>query len=334
LTVCNRTKAKAEELAISLRAVSPSVTIKVADWDHRSDIVGDIVVNTTSLGMTDSPALDFSFKADNAYRIAADIVYKPLVTRFLNDAQEQGLLTVSGLDMLMYQAVPGFHRWFGKTPVVDEALRSLLLSHINGTYEKGYRTIGLTGSIGMGKSTVATMFADEGVPVWDADASVHRLYSPGGAGVAALAHDFGDCIVEGLVDRAKLGAHVLQNVDAMGALEAIIHPLVALDRQLFLRTVEASGHKICLLDIPLLFEGEMSGDFDHVAVVSAPADVQRERVLARPGMTAEKFDAITARQMPDDQKRSLADTIIATDRSLDKTRAQVRALLRDLTDTR
>ncbi|HEX8620438.1 MAG TPA: dephospho-CoA kinase [Allosphingosinicella sp.] len=185
--------------------------------------------------------------------------------------------------------------------------------------------LGLTGSIGMGKSTVAKMFADEGVPVFDADSAVHRLQGPEGALVEAIeAHFPGTTGPEG-VNRSALAERVLGEPEALRRLEALVHPAVARERVAFL-----AGHRaepVVVLDIPLLFEAGGSEQVDKVAVVSAPADVQRERVLARPGMTADKFEKILARQLPDEEKRARADFVIPTGGSLDETRRAVRRIL-------
>ncbi|MEM9169814.1 MAG: dephospho-CoA kinase [Pseudomonadota bacterium] len=188
------------------------------------------------------------------------------------------------------------------------------------------KTIALTGSIGMGKSTVAAMFADLGAPVWDADAAVHRLYAPGGAGVAPVLARFPEAAAADAppsVDREKLSACVLNDPAALKDLEVIVHPLVALDRATVSDAAEQDGAPACVFDIPLLFEGGLETFFDVVVVVSAPADVQRARVLARPGMTAEKFEAIKARQTPDADKRARADHVVDTGAPLDETRRQV-----------
>jgi dephospho-CoA kinase len=190
--------------------------------------------------------------------------------------------------------------------------------------------VGLTGSIGMGKSTTAGLFAEAGVPVWDADAAVHRLYARGGAAVAPLAAAFPEAVVDGAVDRARLAHRLAEDPPAFARLEAIVHPLVGRDRQGFLDEARASGAKIVVLDIPLLFETGGESNVDVVVVVSAPAHVQRERVLSRPGMTAERFEALHARQVSDAEKRARADFVIDTSQGLDAARAQVRAMLEAL----
>ena len=187
------------------------------------------------------------------------------------------------------------------------------------------KILGLTGSIGMGKSTVAAMFEEAGVPVFDADAAVHRLQGPDGALVPAIEAAFPGTTGLGGVDRGKLGALVLGDPEALGRLEAIVHPAVAEMRRRFL-----ADHKeapLVVFDIPLLFEKGGGAGLDAVAVVSAPAQVQRERVLARPGMTTEKFEHILALQMPDAEKRARADFVIDTGVPHEDTRAQVRQLV-------
>ena len=182
-------------------------------------------------------------------------------------------------------------------------------------------TIGLTGSIGMGKSTVAAMFADAGVPVFDADAAVHRLQGPGGRVVAAIEAAFPSTTGAGGVDRTALAEAVLGDPAATRRLEAIVHPAVAEERAAFLAThADAS---LVLFDVPLLFETGGDARVDLVVVVSANAAAQRERVLARPGMTEAKLAAILARQMPDAEKRARADIVVPTDVALEETRAAV-----------
>jgi len=185
--------------------------------------------------------------------------------------------------------------------------------------------IGLTGSIGMGKSTVAVMFADLGVPVFDADAVVHRLQGPGGALLSAIESAFPGSTGPNGVDRPALGSVVFGDTDALSRLEAIVHPAVAAERAAFLKANESAP--MVVFDIPLLLEKNGRGELDAVVVVSAPPDVQKARVLARPGMTAKKFEAVLARQMPDSEKRAFADHVIDTGVSLAETRAQVAALV-------
>jgi dephospho-CoA kinase len=187
--------------------------------------------------------------------------------------------------------------------------------------------IGLTGSIGMGKSTVAAMFAEEGAPAFSSDTAVHELYAPGGAGVAPVEAAFPGVTKDGAIDRVALSARVVGKPDEIKRLEAIVHPLVRQAQMQFLQHQRDAGAAFVVLDIPLLFEGGGAKFVDKTVVVSAPAEVQRTRVLARPGMSVEKFEAILALQMPDAEKRARADFVIDTSLSFDDTRAQVRAVL-------
>jgi dephospho-CoA kinase len=186
--------------------------------------------------------------------------------------------------------------------------------------------LGLTGSLGMGKSTTAGFFAEAGVPVHDADAVVHRLYE--GEAVAAIEAAFPGTAVAGKVDRSKLAARVVDNPAALRQLEAIVHPLVSAAKERFLREARAGGAQVVVLDIPLLFETGGDQKVDAVVVVSAPTEVQRQRVLERPGMTADKLDALLARQTPDSEKRRRADFVVDTSQGFGAARAQVREILR------
>ncbi|MBZ9796899.1 dephospho-CoA kinase [Mesorhizobium sp. ES1-4] len=188
--------------------------------------------------------------------------------------------------------------------------------------------LGLTGSIGMGKSTTARMFAEAGVPVHDSDETVHRLYA--GKATPLVEAAFPGTTTGGSVDRAKLGPRVLGDAAALKKLEAIVHPLVRADADAFLARHRNAGESIVVLDIPLLFETGGRGRVDKVVVVTAPAEVQRERVLARPGMTEEKLASILARQVPDAEKRRLADFVVDTGQGLDAARAQVAAIIAEL----
>jgi dephospho-CoA kinase len=195
----------------------------------------------------------------------------------------------------------------------------------------GPRIVGLTGSIGMGKSTVAAMLRDFGVPVFDADAAVHELQGPGGALLAPIEAAFPGSTHDGGVDRSKLGALVFGNPEQLARLEGIVHPAVAALRSEFLSA--NADRPLVIFDIPLLFEKTGRRGLDAVVVVSAPADVQRARVLARPGMTEEKFTQILGLQVPDAEKRVKADHVIDTGRDLATTRAEVKRLVDRLTAT-
>lgn len=187
--------------------------------------------------------------------------------------------------------------------------------------------LGLTGSIGMGKSTTTAMFADAGALVWNADDAVHRLYARGGAAVGPVGEAFPGVVVDGAVDRARLAEALGDDGEAFRRLEAIVHPLVLQGRLEELAAADVGGVKLAVLDIPLLFETGGDAAVDAVVVVTAPAAVQADRVLARPGMTRERFEAILARQMPDAEKRRRADFVIDTGAGLEAARVRVEEIV-------
>lgn len=189
-------------------------------------------------------------------------------------------------------------------------------------------TIGLTGSIGMGKSTTALMFAEAGAMVWDADDAVHRLYAAGGEGAAAIAKIVPEAITEGAVDRIKLRAAIMADAALLKQIEAVIHPLVAKDRAAALSRARAKGKHVAVLDIPLIFETGATDAFDAIVVASAPPDLQRERVLARPNMTEAAFEAILEKQVPDAEKRAKADFVVDTGGGMEDARAQVAEIMK------
>jgi dephospho-CoA kinase len=188
--------------------------------------------------------------------------------------------------------------------------------------------LGLTGSIGMGKSTTAAMFRESGVPIWDADETVHRLYAPGGAAVGPVAAEIPDALEDGGISRARLKQAIASDPALLKRLETIVHPLVARDRAAFLARHEMAP--LVLLDIPLLFETGADTWLDAVLVVTTDRDTQRSRVMARPGMTEALFEQIVARQVPDAEKRARADHVIET-KTLEQTRADVAKLIGKLT---
>lgn len=188
--------------------------------------------------------------------------------------------------------------------------------------------IGLTGSIGMGKSTTAQMFRDEGCPVFDADAAVHALYAKGGKAVPIIRSVFPDAVKDDAVDRAVLGAHMRADPLQLKVLESFIHPLVGESRAAFFADNKEAD--IVVMDVPLLFETGLDKAVHHIVVVTARAKTQRDRVLARDGMTPELFDSLLARQMPDAEKRRRADSLVNTDRGLESAREQVQEILRQL----
>lgn len=192
------------------------------------------------------------------------------------------------------------------------------------------KIVGLTGSIGMGKSATARLFAEAGIPVFDSDACVHALYAPGGAAVEPVDQAFPGVVVDGAVDRVRLSAALREDAGGFARLEAIVHPLVARARQDFLEAAEAAGAGLAVVDVPLLFETGGDRHVDVVVVVHAPDAVRRERVLQRPGMTPAKLDAIIARQMPDSLKLERADFTVETSGGLEDARQQVDRIIEAL----
>lgn len=189
--------------------------------------------------------------------------------------------------------------------------------------------LGLTGSIGMGKSTTAKLFAEAGVPVHDSDEAVHRLYA--GPAVPLVEAEFPGTVTDGAVDRTALAKRVVGDPEAIRRLESIVHPLVRADADAFLARNRTAGAPLVVLDIPLLFETNGTDRVDKIVVVSAPADIQRERVMSRPGMTREKFEAILERQTPDEEKRRRADFVIDSSHGIEPARDQVDAIIGELT---
>jgi dephospho-CoA kinase len=192
------------------------------------------------------------------------------------------------------------------------------------------KVIGLTGSIGMGKSTTAAMFREAGIPVYDADAAVHAAYDVGGIAVGPVGEAFPGTVKDGRVDREALRQAVLGKPEAMAKLNGIVHPLIGRDRASVFEEAAASGADMIIMDVPLIFETGGEKNMHAVIVVSAPPEMQRERVLAREGMNPERLDAILAQQVPDAEKRALADHVIDTGQGLEHARAQVQAVIAKL----
>ena len=192
------------------------------------------------------------------------------------------------------------------------------------------KIIGLTGSIGMGKSTTAAMFREAGIPVYDADAEVHKAYDVGGAAVEPVGAAFPGVVREGRIDREELRKRVLGNPEALKVLNGIVHPIVGRARAAVFEAAQAQGADMVILDVPLIFETGGEKNMHKVIVVSAPAEMQRSRVLAREGMTPERLDAILAQQIPDAEKRARADYVVDTGRGLEHAREQVAAIIEDL----
>ena len=323
--ILNRNPAKAAELAKNLQPmVKAALTAGGLNaWpDHAGR--ADLVVNTSSAGMRGNPPLELDLGLLSKKPVVVDIVYNPLETPLLKQAKAQGLGVIDGLGMLMHQAVPSFEAFFGVRPRVTPGLRKALEQAL--TAHRPY-VLGLTGGIGMGKSETAKLFAAEGIPIHDSDAATAQLYAQGGAAVEAIARAFPGAVKDGAVDRAALSAQVIGHPAKFKELEALVHPLVAADRMQYR---DASRAPIIIFDVPLLYETGAEAEVDAVVVASAPETVQRERVLARPGMSVEKFEALKARQMSDVEKRQQAHYVVMTHKGLDHARGQVRMILADI----
>lgn len=326
IVIANRTKTKATALAALFSPIA-----KVIDWKDRSENLSDydLLVNTTSLGMAGHKTLGLNLSGLSEKAIVADIVYTPVETELLVCARHAGLRVVDGLSMLMGQGVLGFGKWFNQEPEVTTSLAR----HLGDTLtqrEKEPVRIGLTGSIGMGKTTIGQLLDRLGAPHWDADQAVHRLYEKGGAAAGLLEKVFPDAVKGGVVVRAKLAEHLMRRPQDFELLEQIVHPLVEADRQDFIYKKTKAGAEAVVLDIPLLLETGQQQAFDVVMVVTAEEAVRRKRVLARPGMGEEKYKTIVARQMPEEEKQLFADYLIRTDKSLEETAADVIAAYHDI----
>ncbi len=299
--------------------------VKVFDWANRSDGAREacVLVNTTSAGLKGAGTLGMDFAGFNEDCVVSDIVYVPLETELLAQARAHGLRTVDGLGMLLHQAVPGFEKWFGVRPQVTDKLRDHPHCRHRGPH---MLIVGLTGSIGMGKSTAAAHLQARGLPVFDADAEVHRLYA-GGKAVELVERAFPGTTASGAIDRAKLSAVLLAQPQRFTELEAIVHPLVRDAERSFLRDAKEHGAKIAVLEIPLLFETGADELVDVSVVVSANPEVQRERLLKRPGLTKDKLDKLLARQLPDAEKRRRADFVVDTSADVEASRAALDAII-------
>lgn len=317
IRLINRTRARAE----SLVEIYNDPRIIVSDWQDRSQILSGaaLLVNVTTLGMTGQPPLDIDLTCLSSSAVVYDIVYNPLETDLLKQAKSRGNICVDGLGMLLHQAVPAFQQWFGQKPEVTASLRQYMLEKTT--------IIGLTGSIGMGKSETAKMFQRAQVPVFDSDGAVHRLMTRGGPAVDRVEKAFPGTQGSDGIDRKILGAKVFGDGAALKKLEAILHPMVSDMRQEFLKKAEAEGADLVVMDVPLLFETGAEQQCDYTVVVSASPEVQRQRVLARPDMTESKFKNILRQQMPDSEKRQKADFIVQSDQGIGYAENQVHEII-------
>ena len=312
IRLANRTRSRADALRSEF-----GMRVVVYDWNGIGAAIDDaaLLINASSLGMTGKPELRVPAataspeSAGHRSRLQSAADTAPAGGRGsrMRDGRRAGHVAAPGcpgLPALVRRAPGGRRRNSAGDPRVTFRL-------------------GLTGSIGMGKSTTARLFAEAGVPVWDADAAVHKLYGAGGAGAKAVAALRPGALKDGAVDRDALKAWVSEDADALTQLERVIHPLVAADRAAFAQSAQSD---VVVFDIPLLYETGGDAEMDAVVVVSAPADVQRERVLARAGMSPALLDTILAKQMPDAEKRRRADFVIGTT-SLDAAREAVEDVL-------
>jgi shikimate dehydrogenase len=324
ILITNRTQSRADEIATHFGLPVMSANGDVSKYLPKTDIL----INCTSQGMKGEGTIDLDLTLLPKSAIVADIVYVPLITDFLKNAQDLGLRIVPGLGMLLHQAVPGFESWFGVRPKVTKRLHDLVAKDIDPAFNP-VKVIGLTGSIAMGKSEVATAFAAAGIPVFDADQEVHRLYdsAEGAALIGAIAPA---AIKDEKVDRQALTALVLDNSELLKRIETVVHAAVRRARNRFLADAASQGHTLVACDIPLLLETGQEKDVDWVVVVSSPPDQQHARAMARPGMTKEKLDMILSRQMPDQEKRKHADHIIENIGSLAALQAMSAALIKVL----
>ncbi len=326
IVIANRTLNRATEMAERYDFIKG-----ICAWSDIPTILGgaDMLVNTTPLGMTGQPALSIDLTGAKPDLVVADIVYTPLETPLIKAAKERGLRNQSGLAMLAHQAAPGFERWFGVTPDVSDELMQHLIDKLQMFRSRPVK-IGVTGSIGMGKSTATRVLREQGAAVWDADSAVHRLYAKGGAAVAAVERAFPGVIKDGAISRKKLGEHLMMHPDGFREIEKIVHPLVAEDRKGFYDSAVEQDARAVVMDIPLLFETGQSQDFDAVIVVTANSDARRHRVLARAGMSEDRFASIVAQQMSEEEKRLLGDYVVYTDGPIEETTECLRKIFREI----
>jgi shikimate dehydrogenase len=311
IILANRTLARAQDVA----KLFPGKVQAVADGELNDYLKAcDLLVNCTSLGMNGKGEVDVDLGQLAKHAIVADIIYVPLLTGLLQHAQAAGLRIVPGLGMLLHQAIPGFEKWFGIKPEVTKKLHDLVARDVDPEF-RSVKIIGLTGSIAMGKSEVAKILQSQGLPLFDADAEVHKLYDS--AKGAELLRDIApSAILNNKVDRAILSAIVTRDPTILTKGEQRVHAHIKRIRNHFI-TEAGKHHDIVVVDVPLLLEKGQKKDVDFVVVVSSPTEFQHQRALQRPGMTPEKLAMILARQMPDAEKRKHADYVIENNTTLD-----------------
>ena len=289
-----------------------------------------LVVNTIPPTSKKTP---ISLKDANPKCLVTDIVYVPLQTPLIKQAKKLNLKTVDGLGMLLHQAVPGFQKWFGVRPEVTEEVRMLILRDL-GEIPKPKKTlfVGVTGSMAMGKSTVANMFREMGMPVCDSDKIVHQLYQ--GKAVPIIQKMFGKKVVRnGKVDRKVLSKIVVGDEEKLKKLEAVIHPLVREEEKKFKQRVRRECAPLAVFDSPLLLERKNHLKVDKILVVTAPKKIQTQRAMKRPGMTNKKLEMLLSRQVDDKQKQQKADFVVDTSKSIRKVEAEIKKITKNLINT-
>ena len=302
IVIINRTQDKALQLAKHF-----GTHFTVVDWDAREAALedADLLVNSTSLGMKGKDKLDISLRHLPKHAVVNDLVYAPLVTDLLVQASAHGCAVVDGLGMLIYQAVPAFSAWFGVEPQVNK--------HLMGDAHGGAMiVIGLTGGIGMGKTTVASQLALLGAKICSADILVHQLLASNAGVKREVGDAFPKAMIAESIDRKILGTLIFADPAKRLALEQILHPRVKQAEERFLSLQQRMNTRLAVLEIPLLFETGAQIRCDYTLVASAPDFIQKQRVMRRPNMTEEKFRAIVRAQMPEQEKRRLADGVIPT----------------------
>lgn len=319
IDIANRSKDKADRLKEKFSAVDQIYKFEPEKINYAAY---DVVINATPLGMTGFPKLKPDFSKCKKTCLITDIVYSPINTEFIKAGKRAGLTTCHGLWMLLYQAQKSYETWYKITPEIDQSLIDRLQSILE-RREKHIIQIGLTGSIGSGKSTTASLFSELGAARWDADQAVHNLYEKGGAAIKPMTEHFPDCVVEGAIDRQKLSADLMKNQDDFVKLEHIIHPLLQQSKDQAVSMAMKAGHDIIVFDVPLLFETDQAHLYDATIACITDEAVRRARVLERDHMTAEKYDTINLRQMSQKEKKLRADFSIATDTGVDVARRRV-----------
>lgn len=325
ITISNRTEEKAKKLA-------QEFSVKTIIWQQKEKQLKNtnLLINCTSLGMKGQAALEISLKNLPKESLVYDLIYTPLETHLLLEAKKLGHKTIDGLGMLLWQAAPAFEKWFGQKPQITDELRKAVLPPT----QKKPLLLGVTGSIGMGKTTITNLLAEMGCPTQNADKIVHDIYDGKIDGGKEILKQFPESANNGqnnniIIDRQKLSKIIESAPEKLKILEDIIHPIVNKARHNFIKENQDSKMPL-VFDIPLLFETGLDKKMDKVITVTAPKELQRKRVLSRPNMTEEKFETLLKHQMPDAEKCSRADYIINTDSKLTAAKKALKSILKDV----